>query len=232
MLLHYPLVAFVELYKSIIEEVSITPPEDMQLLALVAERISNQVATPSRSSYMAKLKTATALCSSVCMSIKGAREFSEATSPTLPLSTFPLPDQSLSGRDHWFPSSDSLFMSPNPGPRLSMPSDNLFWDTSYQIFSENKHPMQETVSLSGKSDYISDYPLQYLANAPPVTNHSSSDNHENACRPSPLYPFQQRYSASQATHDPPQAVSPKDWPPTMMSDQMDFSSYLDNLGAT
>ena len=204
----------------------------MQLLAFVAERISNQAATPSRSSYMAKLKTVTALCSSVCMSIKGAREFSEATSPTLPMSTFPLPDQSLSGLDRCFPSTDSLFMSPTPAPKLSMPPDNFMWDPNFQTLSDNKHPMHETVSLSGKGDYSSDFQLQYLANPSPVANHSSSDNHENACHTSPLYPFQQRLSASHVTHDPPQAVSPKDWQPTMMSDQMDFTSYLDNLGAT
>lgn len=206
------------------------PPEDIQLLAFVSERISNQAATPSQLSYMAKLKTVTALCSGVCMSIKGAKELSAATGPMQ--STFPPPDQSPSGLGHCSWTSDPFFLSPNSDPNLSMPPDKFLWDTSYQTLSGNRPKMHGMVSTSGEVSYSSDTQLQRLANAPPVMNPSPSDNHENTCRTTPLYPFQRGLSASQATHDPPQAILPKDWGPTTMSDQMDFTSYINSFGAT
>ncbi len=202
-------------------------PEDIQLLALVTERISNQAATPSQLPYMAKLKTVTALCSGVCMSIKGAKELGAATGPML--STFPPPDQSPSGLGPFSWSSDPFFLSPNPGSKLSMPPDKFLWDTSYQTLSGNQNTRHGIVSTSAELNDSTDIQLQHSTNNLPVTN---PDNHENTSRASSLYPLQRGTPAFQAAHDQSQAILPKDWPLTAMSDQMDFTSYINNFGAT
>lgn len=178
-----------ELYKSVTEDVSSTPPEDIQLLTCVAERINNQAETPSRSSYLAKVKIATKLCSNVCLSIKGAKEFSTATGPIM--SSFPLPDQSPTELGCWSRSSDSLFpMSSNPASNLSMTGDDFLWTTSYPPLSDSIQAMPEMMPTSGKSDFPNDFQFSYAANAPPVTSQLSNENLENMCRTTPLYSFQ------------------------------------------
>ncbi len=178
-----------ELYKSVTQDVSNTSPEDIQLLTFVAERINSQPETPSRSSYLAKIKIASSLCSNVCLSIKGAKEFSAATGPMM--SSFPLPDQSPVELGCWSRSSDSLFpLSSNPDPNLSMPADDFLWNTSYPPLSDSMQTMPEMMPTSGKSDFSNDFQFPYMANAPPVTSHLSNENLENMCRTTPLYSFQ------------------------------------------
>ena len=188
-------------------------PEDASLLAFVAERISNQAATPSRLSYMAKLKTVTALCSAVCMSIERAKEPNVATGPNF--STFS-PNQSSSGLGQF--------------PRSSDPFSSLS-DMEYQTLGGNKQTMPEMGSTSGDIDFPNDFQLQYLANVPTVTSQSSSDNYDVTSRISPFFSFQPEISASQTPHEPPQKNLPQDWAPTIPSDQMDLTSYLDNFEA-
>ena len=189
-------------------------PEDAPLLAFVAERISNQAATPSRLSYMAKLKTVTALCSAVCMSIEKAKDPNAATGPNF--STLTPPGQSSSGLGQF--------------PRSADPFSSLS-EMDYQTLGGNKQTMPEMGSTSGDMDFPDDFQLQYLANAPPVTNQSSNENYEATSRISPFFSFQPEMLNSQTTHEPPQKSLPQDWPPTISSDQMDLTSYLDNFEA-
>lgn len=189
-------------------------PEDAPLLEFVAERISNQAATPSRLSYMAKLKTVTALCSAVCMSIERTKEPNSATGPNF--STLTPPNRSSSGLGQFSRSAD-------PFSSLS--------DMEYQTLGGNKQTMPEMGSTSGDIDIPDDFQLQYLANTSTLTNQSSSDNYEVTNRISPFFSFQPEIVASQTTHEAPQKNLPQDWPPTISSDQMDLTSYLDNFEA-
>ena len=195
-LLHYPLVTFVDLYQSTIEDASTASPEDISLLLFVAERISNQEDTLSRLPYIAKLKTVTALCSTVCMSIRKAKELSAAASPNLP--AFSLPDHSPSGLGQFHRFSECL---------------NTVPDTDHQALSESGQTMPEMRATLGKVDTSTDFQLQYLANAPSVINQSSSDTYECTCRTGPFYPFQKGNPAPRTMHDLPQASLPQDWPP-------------------
>ena len=163
---------------------------------------------------MAKLKTVTALCSAVCMSITTGTESNAATG--LDFSTFPPPNQSSSGLGQFSRSSD-------PFSSLS--------EMEYESLGGNKQTMPEIGSTSGDIDFPDNFQLQYLANAPPGTNQSSSDNYEVTSRMSPFFSFPQEISASQTTHEPPQKNLPQDWPPTISPDQMDLTSYLDNFEA-
>ena len=178
-----------------------TSPEDAPLLAFVAERISNQATTPSRLAYMAKVKTVTALCSAVCMSIKSAKEPNTATGPTF--STFPPLNQASSGLGQFSRSSDPF---------------NSLSDMEYQTLGANKQTMSEMGSTSGDMDFPDDLQLQYMANAATVTQ-------------SPFFSFQPDISASQMTHGSSQTSLPQDWPPNIPSDPMDLTSYLDNFEA-
>ena len=189
-------------------------PEDAPLLAFVAERISNQAATPSRLSYMAKLKTVTALCSAVCMSIERAREPNAATGPIF--STLSPPNQSSSGLGQFSRSSDPF---------------NSLSDMDYETLGGNKQTMPEMGSTSGDINFPDDLQLQYLSNTPTVTNQSSSDNYDVTSRISPYFSFPPDSSASQTTNEQSQTSLPQDWPPTMPSDPMDLTSYLDNFEA-
>ena len=191
-----------------------TSPEDAPLLAFVAERISNQAATPSRLSYMAKLKTVTALCSAVCMSLKSTNEPNAATSPNF-FTVSPL-NQSSSGLGHFSRSSD-------PFSSLS--------DMDYQTLGGNKQTMPEMSSSSGDINFPDDLQLQYMANAPTVTNQTSSDNYDVTSQISPFFSFRPDISASQTTHEPPQTSLPQDWTPANPPDPMDLTSYLDNFEA-
>ena len=143
------------------------------------------------------------------MSIKKAKEPSAAASSNLP--TFSLPDQSASGLGHFHRFSD---------------------DRDYQALSESGQTMPEMDSSLGKVDISTDFQPQYLANAPSVINQSSSDTYQSTCRTDPFDPFQQEIPAPQTMHNlPPQASLPQDWPPTITSDPMDFTSYLNNFEA-
>ena len=120
----------------------------------MAERISNQEDTLSRLPYIANLKSVTALCSTVCMSIRKAKELSAAASPNLP--AFSLPDQSPSGLGHFHRFSESL---------------NSLPDTDRQALSESGQTMPEQTmpemgATLGKVDISTDFQLQYLVNAP------------------------------------------------------------------
>ena len=148
------------------------------------------------------------------MSIKKAKESSAAASPNLP--TFSLPDQSPSGLGHFNRFSESL---------------NSLPETGYQALSESGLTMPEMGSALGKVDISTDFQLQYLANGPSVINQSSSDTYKSTYRTGPFYPFQQENPAPQTMHNLPQASLPQDWPPTITSDPMDFTSYLNNFEA-
>ena len=213
--MHYPLVTFVDLYKSIIEDASTVSPEDISLLLFVAERISKQGDTLSRSPYISKLKTVIALCSTVCMSIRKAKELSAAASPNLP--AFSLPDPSSAGLGHFHRFSESL---------------NSLPDTDHQALSESGQTMPEMGATLGEVDISTDFQLQYLVNGPSVINQTSSDTYESTCRTGPFYPFQEGNPAPQTMHNLRQASLPQDWPPIITSDPMDFTSYLNNFEAT
>lgn len=191
-----------------------TSPEDAPLLAFVAERISNQAATPSRLSYMAKLKTVTALCSAVCMSLKSTNEPNAATGPNF-FTVSPL-IQSSSGLGQLSRSSDPF---------------NSLSDMEYQTLGGSKQTMPEMSSSSGDINFPDDLQLQYMANAPTVTNQTSSDSFDVTSQISPFFSFRPDVLASQTTHEPPQTSLPQDWPPNNPPDPMDLTSYLENFEA-
>lgn len=223
--MHYPPVAFGELYKSILEDISTKAPQDSDLLLPVAELINCRATGLPLNSHLAKLKTATTLCSDVCMNIKGVKEL--GVTAQSPSSGVAVPDQSpiRAGPSELYP------LPLDQPANTSMLTDDFMWDTGCHLLSESGATMPEILSSCGKQNFSSDIQFPFGAHTLPLSagRCELSSGTYDACGAVLPHAIQPIFPAPLGP-ETVQNFLGKDWQPTIIADQMDFTSYIDNMG--
>ncbi|OCL12672.1 hypothetical protein AOQ84DRAFT_311826 [Glonium stellatum] len=243
--LFYPLIAFLELYMNTVESFSPDYSADVDLMTFVVEAADYQASRSSTTSYSAKVRAATTLCTSIAQSVKHSKE-SSPSKPGTPAGV-QSSEQSPVGQHDSSKSIGSWEFS-SSSQHNNTTSDSFMFDindTSLYDGTQGVEAQYASLSMPGNTEYSlcdpsflpAEFCVPRVDSGISASGSSAIENHpispitgqHNDLTGVGSNPFQSSLTTSRSNGSYcPQNL--KDWQSILAEDQLDFTSILNGLG--